>query len=228
MARKTCPNCKEQVGVRTILCKCGYHYPSEKVRKDLLAAKTAPKGPSAGQGKKFCKGCKEVIGARCHLCPKCGYYYPEDKVRQDLLEEKQNPSTEEIKTYKEAGRGRKTCPDCGLIVGGRTQTCTCGFDFVAWNEERAAEKEEQKEEKKEKSLPKKDKMTPECAEMLAYLDQNPYEAPPTETPRDHAERILSYGKKRAELMLLQHNIHHYWSHVDWKYVEEQLEKHEIL
>ena len=86
MARKECPNCKEQVGVRTILCACGYHYPSEKVRADLLAEKNKPKAPSAGPGRKYCAGCKEIIGARCQLCPKCGYYYPEEKIRLDLLE----------------------------------------------------------------------------------------------------------------------------------------------
>ena len=41
MPQKICSNCNNGVGVRTILCGCGYHFPSGEMRKDLLAEKAA-------------------------------------------------------------------------------------------------------------------------------------------------------------------------------------------
>ena len=34
-----------------------------------------------------------------------------------------------IKTYTEAGRGRKQCPKCNTYVGVRNAKCVCGHDF---------------------------------------------------------------------------------------------------
>ncbi len=42
------------------------------------------------------------------------------------------------------------------------------------------------------------------------------------TPREHAERILSYGEERAGRLLQQHNSLKRWSHVDWNYVALKL------
>lgn len=217
---KSCPNCKAGIGARTLLCHCGYHYPSQKVRKDLLEAKTAPKGPSAGAGKKFCAGCNEIIGARTQLCDHCGYHYPSGEVRQDLLDEKKKASVVQEVYYEEEGRGRKRCPGCEKIVGGRLEVCYCGFDFVSRKkevDEMRAKAKAEKEKKKEES-PKH--IAPLTAEILAGL--TPYEAPPEPTKKDHAERILSYGKLRAGSLLLQHRINKCWSHVDWDYVERKL------
>lgn len=183
IGKKTCPNCDTEIGARTYLCKCGYHYPSGKVREDLLI------------------------------------------IQADFLREKMKPAV-----HTTEGRGRKKCPKCGVIVGVRTKTCPCGYDYTAHTKERTEEKEKEKREKKENKKngstdgkeDKKDKMSPQTAEILVYLSQHPYKAPPVLTKRDNAERILSYGKERASVMLLLHKNHHYWPHIDWVYVEEKL------
>ena len=35
-----------------------------------------PKSPKPGKGKKYCRACKQIIGARAATCPKCKYEYP--------------------------------------------------------------------------------------------------------------------------------------------------------
>ena len=216
---KSCPNCHASIGARTLLCHCGYHYPSEKMRPDLLAAKTAPSGPSAGQGRKFCAGCNEIIGARTQLCEHCGYHYPSQEVRKDLLEEKKNASITQETYYKEEGRGRKRCPDCTKIVGGRLERCYCGFDFVSRKKEVDKLREKEKVEKAKKKEVEPKHISPLTAQLLVELGE--YEESPDMTKREHAERILE-NRDSAKILLLQHRIHHCWSHVDWDYVEEKL------
>ena len=72
--KKTCPDCGTELGARTQLCKCGYHYPSNKVNKDLLAGKKeAPKKKmTMGRGRKQCPDCNAVVGVRTTEC-KCGH-----------------------------------------------------------------------------------------------------------------------------------------------------------
>jgi len=41
-----------------------------------------------------------------------------------------------------------------------------------------------------------------------------------DTSKDHAERILSYGKERATILFKLHRWSNNWHHVDWKIVEE--------
>jgi len=36
-----------------------------------------------------------------------------------------------IKTFSEAGRGRKKCPDCSIFVPAICKTCVCGFSFAS-------------------------------------------------------------------------------------------------
>jgi len=170
------------------------------------------------RGKKDCPNCNTEIGCRTQLC-NCGWHYPSGKVRADLLA--QRPSLVEKKVHTTAGRGRKQCPECPAIVGVRTQTCECGFDFSNLVAKRVEEKEKEKIEKISSSHQKAE-IPPEVAKYLAETDQTTYAFVPKEIPCDHAKRILSYGEERARTMLLQHKIHHFWSHVDWKYVEEQL------
>jgi hypothetical protein len=170
------------------------------------------------RGKKTCPNCKKAIGVNTKLC-KCGYHYPSNKIRPDLLAEKEKKA--ETKTYKEVGRGRKKCPKCSVIIGGNTQICICGFDFIVHKKEVDELREKEKAEKaKKKAAAPQEKMSPLTAEIMAGLA--PYEAPPIPTKKDHAKRILGLGEKRARILLLQHRIHHCWSHVDWDFVEKKL------
>ena len=59
-------------------------------------------------------------------------------------------------------------------------------------------------------------LKPSVQEMLKVK----YKPVPKLTPLEHAERILSYGKYRAT-MLLKHSKGR-WSHVDWKHVALKL------
>ena len=53
------------------------------------------------------------------------------------------------------------------------------------------------------------------------MEVEPYEAPKELTPKEHAERILSYGKDKALSLLKQSKMNH-WGHVDWDVVEKGL------
>jgi len=106
--KKTCPNCNTEIGARTQLCGCGYHFLSEKVRKDLLEEKdAAPKTKehtSEGRGRKKCPECKVIVGVRTKICP-CGYdYAAHSKVRAEEKEkekrEKKNGKEKEVKEVK--------------------------------------------------------------------------------------------------------------------------------
>ncbi len=168
----------------------------------------------AKRGRKDCSHCNTEIGARCHLCPECGFYFPENKIRLDLLEEKNKPAA--VIFYDKPGRGRKTCPDCSKIMGGTTKRCPgCDFDFISAKKEKVAAAEKIKEDKPEKI----EKIDPRVAE-LGFIE--PYVAPKRLSPKDHAQRILSYGVERARNLLNLARIHRYWSHVDWDVVEKGL------
>ena len=127
------------------------------------------------------------------------------------------------KYYDSKGPGKKQCPGCNKIVGGVLKTCYCGFDFVSAKKER---EEAASQEKKDKELARNEapkvKMSAKTAEMLAFLKKHPYKAPVALSKKDHAERILAYGKKRAKLLLQQHDSRKNWVHVDWEYVRERL------
>jgi len=169
-----------------------------------------------GRGKKDCPNCSTEIGARTQLC-KCGYHYPSGKIRKDLLAAKVEP--EKDKTYSTEGRGRKRCPGCNLIVGGRIDTCfSCGFDFVSAKKEKNKKAEEKKEQKKVIKTPDGEKISPEIALLMAELA--PYEEPEKLTPNDHADRILSYGNKRAASLVKAQKSQGGWSHINWERVKE--------
>ena len=222
--KKTCPGCSTELGARTQLCGCGYHYPSKEVRIDLLEEKkkkAAPRDPSLKRGVKKCENCEAEIGYRTHLCKHCGWYYPEGVIRKDLLEEKKKLSTPN-KIYDSLGQGRKRCPGCGIIIGAILKTCfKCDFDFSAAkkvkDEKKEAEREE-KEKNKEKVV-QGEKISPVVAKLL--MESEEYEAPKKLTPKEQAMRILSYGKERAESLLRMSKMSH-WSHVDWNVVEQEL------
>ena len=159
------------------------------------------------RGRKDCPNCHKEIGARSYLCDKCGFHFSSGKIRKDLLEEKTKPH-EPVK-YTELGRGRKRCPGCEIIIAAVTKNCPdCGFDFST------IVKKEKK--KRVKPVEKVEVINPLVAEMLMI---GPYEAPKMLTPREHAKRILSYGRDRARSLLSQARISKCWSHVDWNLVE---------
>ena len=76
--KKDCSNCNTEIGARSLLCdQCGYHYPSGKVRQDLLDEKNKPKEivtyDKGGRGRKTCPGCSVIVGAVTKTCPKCSF-----------------------------------------------------------------------------------------------------------------------------------------------------------
>lgn len=107
--KKDCPNCNTELAARCYFCECGYHFPSKKVRKDLLEAKNTAKVPSkakvydfAGKGKKKCPdiGCGAIVAAVVKICPKCDFDYV--AARKDKKKEKS-----EAKAAKQAKKAEK-------------------------------------------------------------------------------------------------------------------------
>lgn len=172
-------------------------------------------------GKKTCTNCNTEIGARTKLCD-CGWYFPEGELRKHLLKAKKIP--EKNKTYTSEGQGRKKCPGCQLIINGATKICfSCGFDFVSMKKEKDAAAEEakvKKEEAKETETVQGEKISPQVARLMQEME--PYKAPKKLTPKEQAQRILSYGKERATVLFRLAKTNHYWSHVDWNKVEEDI------
>ncbi len=84
--KKDCPNCNTELGGRTLLCSCGYHFLSKKMRPDLLEEKKV-EGSRVKDGamacKKICPNCKIIISANSHLCD-CGHHFPSGEMRPDL------------------------------------------------------------------------------------------------------------------------------------------------
>jgi len=168
----------------------------------------------SGRGKKDCPNCHTELGARSSLCS-CGYHFPTKQIREDLLKEKNKVVAPKI--YTSLGQGRKKCPECNIIIGGVTKKCPgCGFDFVS------AKKEKDEKEEKEKILKKARAPLKKEPEINRALGLPPYKAPKKITPEEHAERILSYGNKRAE-SLLEQSKDQKWSHIDWDVVKKGLE-----
>ena len=103
-------------------------------------------------------------------------------------------------------KGKKTCPECKKEIGARAYKCSCGYDFagsfavVSKNKEEVAPKVNLQKE-------------------VVLTDTIEYEKV---SPKDHAERILEYGKKRATILLKFSKWLKCWSHVDWKVVEMEL------
>ena len=100
----------------------------------------------ASRGRKDCPNCNTEMGVRCFLCSSCGYHFSSKEIRKDLLEKKTTPK--ETKTYTEPGQGRKTCPECSVIIAGVTKICPkCNFDFSLIQKEKKLEKDRIREEK---------------------------------------------------------------------------------
>lgn len=89
--KKDCPNCKQEIGARCLVCpECGYHYESKTIRKDLLKNKDEKKEISVftegGKGKKECPSCHVFVGAVTKICPKCDHDF--SSAKKEVKEEK--------------------------------------------------------------------------------------------------------------------------------------------
>lgn len=196
----------------------------------------------ARKGVKNCPNCNTEIGGRTILCPSCSYHFPTKEVRKDLLKEKKTTGP---KTYTSLGQGKKQCPSCSAIIAGIVKVChQCSFDFVPGIEKKKRDKEDKKKEKlrkkeerienRRKRIEEKkrkrqksgekggERISPITAKLLAEVGD--YEESPRLTKREHAERVLEYGEKRARLLLETHDVHKCWSHIDWDVVREGVEK----
>lgn len=97
--KKDCKNCNTEIGARCLLCpECGYHYPTEQVRQDLLKKQNKPKEiktfTAPGQGRKLCPGCKIYIGAVTKICPKCSFDF--STIKKEVVEKKEKEVKEEV------------------------------------------------------------------------------------------------------------------------------------
>jgi len=103
-------------------------------------------------------------------------------------------------------RGKKICDKCGESNGVRTLKCkNCNTEFSLSSK---------KKEKKELTLKQQ--------KILKSIEEVPIEIKEEVkiTHREHAERILSYGKERATILLRLAKWSSYWKHVDWDVVKE--------
>ena len=87
--RKDCPNCNTEIGARSHLCSCGYHFPSGESRKNLLTEQKVPTGPKTYQeldrGRKKCPGCDIILGGVTKICHKCNFDFALAKKEKDII-----------------------------------------------------------------------------------------------------------------------------------------------
>ena len=76
---------------------------------------------------------------------------------------------------------------------------------------------ESKKRKKEKVV-KKEELSERTKELL-LVEHKPS---PILTPKEHAKRIIGYGKDRAKALLFTAEIENRWKHVDWGKVEQRV------
>ena len=116
-------------------------------------------------------------------------------------------------------KGKKTCPECKKEQGVRVHTCDCGYDFKAHPKKYIKKEKKVKEEKEVKdSAIYKEVMENATSIFAGHMVSKL-------TPIEHAERILKLGSERAQLLHRIHKTHICkWDHVDWNYVEEELNK----
>ena len=200
MAKKNCPNCDLMIGVRTILCSCGYHYPSKEVRQDLLEEKNNPKPKipifyiEMGPCRKQCPSCNSIVMSREKVCLKCNFDFVSAKKEKD---KKKSRLREEKRLLRELEK-----------------------------KEKELEKEKLREEKRRnKEYEQSQTVSAKTKKILSELTPM-YDFEPIKklTSEEHAERILSYGEKAASHLLHGSKKHNCWTHVDWKIVERKLEK----
>ena len=205
--KKECPNCKESVGVRTSICGCSYSFNERKIVVVEVKKITDP----SMKGQKICSNCNEKIGARSKVCKLCNY----DFEKKEIV----TPIVKTPKIYHELKQGRKQCPSCSIIVAAVLKKCfKCEFDFTS-----VPKKVKEKKEKKVKEVKKAVEVSPEVQEFLDR-DMPDSSTQVRMTSKEHAERVLLKGKEKASFLLKTAKMNNNWKHVDWNYVEENLEK----
>ena len=225
--KKTCPKCSGICSTGSSECSCGHIFYQKKIKPEK-----DPNIKIASRGKKFCPGCDEQIGIRTSSCS-CGHVFYEKKIKSEIKvksHKKTAPkaTSSDGEQKKVGSRGRKICPNCKVESGVRKHVCECGYDFILCKiSSKAVEKVdesikvivEQAEVSSNISLERKEKreMLLSGPEVVAAVgrESNPM------TKREHADRILGYGKSRAT-NLLRCAGKGTWTHVDWDYVKEQL------
>ena len=205
---KTCPKCNKSVGARTCECVCGHIF---KARKSPPIKAKDPNVRVASRGKQFCPSCDKEVGRRAAEC-ECGHIFYERKTPKKVVS----------KTSR-----KKTCPDCGNKYGFSQSECECGYNFtLRMNVEKAkAAREAKRLEPVPEEEIKKSEINEKRRAILSGPDILVGEGHEEKkmTKKEHAERILGYGKKRAFNLLRISTKNNYWAHVDWGYVKEQLE-----
>lgn len=102
-------------------------------------------------------------------------------------------------------RGKKICDKCGESNGVRTLKCkNCNTEFSF----------------KQNKVDKTKESTPEQKEMIKSMPIVGLREAVKNTPKEHAERILSYGKERATMLYKLAQWSGYWKHVNWDIVKE--------
>jgi hypothetical protein len=113
-------------------------------------------------------------------------------------------------------RGKKICSECNTVCGVRCHRCTnCNTEFV----KKVVEIKDKKAKKKEKEI---EKIDPKIQALLDSLPEDIEMEHKKTSTKDHAKRILSYGKEKASFLLKMAKSEGYWKHIDWKVVEEGL------
>lgn len=116
----------------------------------------------AGQGKKQCPGCKEIVGARLGVC-ECGHEFIPGAAAKKAEAEKKAAERE----ASPAGRGQKVCKGCGVVIGARSMVCSkCGYEYEEGAARLKAEKEAAKNDKPKSELGPGKKKCPQCQEVI--------------------------------------------------------------
>jgi hypothetical protein len=104
---------------------------------------------------------------------------------------------------------KKICSKCQKEQGVRTHKCECGHSFIS---------------AKKEIVPKKEEVPEITVRKPSLMDMKFLDLPEHKhlTPKEHADRILGYGKEKASLLLKFHKMGLKWSHVDWDEVEKGL------
>ncbi len=200
--KKDCPNCNKELGARTNLCSCGYHFPTKEVRLDLLeekkntvVSKVNKIYDTPGKGRKTCPSCNIIVASIIKVCFKCNFDFVAEKKEKLEKEEKEREEKREARAEKKRI------------------------------------KEEERKERREKRRIKRDgfvkevKMHPEVKkmmdseELIEKMNDVMMYGSTYFTPDEHADRILGYGENRIKSLLRQSKNNHNWKHVNWERVE---------
>ena len=102
--RKDCPNCNTEIGARSHVCSCGYHFPSGEIRKDLIKS-TEPVGPKTykelGRGRKQCPDCDIILGGVTKICHKCNFDFVLAKKEKDAEVSKNKEEKKTVEKVEE-------------------------------------------------------------------------------------------------------------------------------